>query len=314
MNGIEVAKEIRKIDKVSPYQKTLWFSRCVLVVLILLSLESFIIDAFFKPIDTYEIELMREIFANIWWITSAILLIQAFERFLWTPLERKTHLKVPNAARRFVAFIILLLASFGIIAFVYNQQLTSLLATSGVLAMILGLAIQINISNIFSGIALNVERPLRIGDWVKIGSYNDGKVVDIGWRSVTLELINGSCLTIPNSNASETNIINYSHPKKVIMNHFSVYMDGRHAPSDITPVLQDALSNNDMILKEPKPFARFEGYMEWATEYMVVYWIDDYAKRKGIKASVWKNVQEALTKSGVQPTIQRQDIRLLQDK
>ena len=63
----------------------------------------------------------------------------AVDRFIWTPLQNRTGRKIPGSIRSFTSLIILLFALFGILAFVFNQQLTSLLATSGLLTMIIGL-------------------------------------------------------------------------------------------------------------------------------------------------------------------------------
>ena len=49
--------------------------------------------------------------------------------------------------------------------------------------MIIGLAIQLNISNIFSGIALNLESPFHIGDWIRVKDYPEGQFLDMTWRS-----------------------------------------------------------------------------------------------------------------------------------
>ncbi len=75
---------------------------------------------------------------------------------------------------------------FGIVAFTFDYPLTGFLATSGLVAGIIGFAARENISNIFSGIALNVERPFRIGDWIEVGD-NKGKVVNMTWRSTRIE-------------------------------------------------------------------------------------------------------------------------------
>nr|VFK25128.1 MAG: Mechanosensitive ion channel [Candidatus Kentron sp. LFY] len=91
---------------------------------------------------------------------------------------------------------------FGIIAFVFDYRITGLLATSGLLAMIIGLAIQTNLSNIFSGIAVNLERPFRIGDWVKLADFDEGKVVNVTWRSVRIRTPNNHIISIPNSTAA----------------------------------------------------------------------------------------------------------------
>ena len=92
----------------------------------------------------------------------------------------------PKSVQKFTTLFIFLLAIFGIIAFVYDKKITSLLATSGMFAMIIGLAIQMNISNIFSGVAMAMEQPFKPGDWVKVSNYDEGEVIDISWRTTKI--------------------------------------------------------------------------------------------------------------------------------
>ena len=75
----------------------------------------------------------------------------AVKSFGWRPLENSFDLVIPKSVKNFMTGLIFLLAFFGIVAYVFDQKITSLLATSGMFVMIVGLAIQMNISNIFRG-------------------------------------------------------------------------------------------------------------------------------------------------------------------
>ena len=108
-----------------------------------------------------------------------------------------------------VAFIIYTVAFFMIVAVVFGKTISGLLATSGVLAMFIGLAIQMNISNIFSGLVINLERPFKIGDMVKIDGHL-GKMENMNWRTTRICSVWNWSVTIPNHQAAETIIMNYS--------------------------------------------------------------------------------------------------------
>jgi branched-chain amino acid transport system substrate-binding protein len=186
----------------------LWIFQTVLAYVTLCSSEVQFIDSFIESNNITMVKITLSIYDLLWWIIPAISLTQAIEKFIWIPLELKTDHKIPTVVRRFLNFLIYLLTIFSIIAFVYDQKITSLLATSGVVAMIIGLAIQVNISNVFSGIAINIERPFRVGDWVKIGNLEEGRVVDVTWRTTRLSTRAGIVLSVPNSVASEASIHN----------------------------------------------------------------------------------------------------------
>jgi len=248
----------------------------------------------------------------LYWIASAFLLCRAVNCFAWMPLEDRTGRKIPIFLRRFVRFIIYLLAMIGIIAFVFGQKVTSLLATSGVFAMVIGLAVQINISNVFSGIAINMERPFRLGDWIEIGEMEDGEVIDITWRATRVKTRDGCVLSIPNSTASESVIKNYHYPDDIYELWFPVYVDPVRPPEQVERILLDAAFSVDIILKEPCPIARLNGGLnEWAAKYYLIVCVKDRAKKNTHNDIIWKSILTHLHSAGISPA-RRQEIHLFQ--
>jgi len=146
----------------------------------------------------------------LWWIVPARLLVITIERFLWVPLEISTGRRIPTVFRMIVATLIYVLAAFGLIAFVLGKSVTSLLATSGVLTLILGLALQSNLRDIVSGIMLNLERPFAINDMLDLGRQGIATVIDISWRTVRMRTNSGAIIALPNGRMSDAEIINVS--------------------------------------------------------------------------------------------------------
>ncbi|MDM8569329.1 mechanosensitive ion channel, partial [Thiotrichales bacterium HSG1] len=286
--------------------KLIWFLQTILAFLVLLSGEIVLVNM--ENIETYKMETIIRIFDILWWFTPAFMINKASESFIWTPLEEKSGRLIPNVVRIFLAFLIYFFSVVGIVAFVYDQQLTSILATSGVIAMIIGLAIQINISNIFSGIAINIERPFRIGDWVKIGDYDEGEIIDITWRTTRIKTRAECILSIPNSMASESAILNFCFPDDVYWLWPTVYVHPMHPPTRVRKLLLDALLSADKVLKEPAPVVLFTGINEWAASYWIAFCADDYADKNFILEDVWTRVWFHLNRAGITPAVQRQEI------
>jgi branched-chain amino acid transport system substrate-binding protein len=305
--------------KFKDMSKLVWFFQSILTVMLLLSGEIWLLDQLSQIIKdnelilnlTFDPTFVINIFDILWWLIPAFLLNLASEKFIWTPLEEKSGRLIPNIVRLFLSFLIYFMAIVGIVAFVYDQQLTSILATSGVIAMIIGLAIQINISNIFSGIAINIESPFKLGDWVQIGDFEEGKVVDITWRSTRILTRKECILSIPNSMASESPILNFCFPKEVFWLWPTVYVHPKHSPERVKKILLDALlSANHKVLKEPAPIAFFTGINEWAASYWIAFCADDYANKYFILEEVWTRVWFHLNRAGITPAVQRQEIHL----
>jgi branched-chain amino acid transport system substrate-binding protein len=283
--------------------------------LLLLSAEYFLIN---QLGDTYYLEPILLALQMLWWMIPAFLINIGVHRFIWDPLEEKTGRTIPHIIRNAAAMIIYVVAFFGIVAFVFDQRLTSLLATSGVIAMILGLAIQINISNIFSGIAINVERPFRVGDWIKVGDFTEGKVEDINWRTTRLRTRDDTVLCIPNSQASESAIENFSYPDDGYFKYFTVLIDPSHSPDRVKKILLDAALSTPSVEKEPPPRTRFLGLtagmtgqsQSWAANYLISTYTRNYGEKFAHNEAVWDNVYTHLRRAGIKTVYNRQEMHM----
>ena len=286
-------------DVFNRYSRFIWFLQALLLFCIIISIESILDKNFSNYFESFQINMLNKIISILWWIIPTILICSAVKRFIWKPLEAKTGRIVPHIIVSFVSFLIYLLAFFGIIAFVFDQKITSLLATSGVFAMIICLAVQINISNIFSGIAINIETPFKIGDWVKIGSHDAGKVIDITWRTTRLQTIDDSIMSVPNSMVSESLIHNYHYPSNVYRSWFTIHIDNAVPPEKVKTTLIQSLAQINCICADPAPCCYFKGLTKWSAEYLVSFSITDYSSRLRTVEAVWTEVWHTLKNEGI---------------
>ena len=287
--------------------KYIWFFQVIFAFLWLLSGEMIFADWLAQKTNPYQMKHIIRTFDILWWLIPAFLITEALERFIWTPIQEKVG-PIPNIIRHFFALFIYLLAIVGITVFVYERQFTSLLATSSVLAMIVGLAVQINISNVFSGIVINMDHPFRIGDWIKIGKFDEGEVIDINWRATRLKRRDGCMLSIPNSQAAEAAIVNFYYPQKVYWLWPTVYVHPKYPPFRVKKILQDALLSADKILHDPEPIVIFTGINEWAATYWIAFCADNYADKYFILESIWTRVWFHLNRADIAPAVMRQEI------
>jgi potassium efflux system protein len=276
--------------------------RVVFWPLLLLAAGNLILDYAYQNMALAEVWLAVTAYDVLWWVIPARLITMAVSRFAWTPLEERSGRAIPNVVRMFVAFLIYAFAFLGIIGLVLDQPITSLLAGSGLLAMIIGLAIQANISNIFSGIVLNMERPFGVGDWVKIGSAEDARVTDITWRTTRLMTRSGMSIAIPNAKASESQIVNYSVEGRARLN-ITLHVDPSLPTEDVRKALYDAPLHVPGVMANPPPGVYFDGIVSadggWLAQYSVQYWIADYSGKTAISGRVWDAVYSRLKAAGI---------------
>jgi len=294
---------------IESFSRISWLVHSFCLSFYLFTSESLLLEWFSGKKNPRYMELIKFCFDILWWLVPAYLINLAIKRFIWIPLEIRSNRSVPKILQNFLAFLVYLLAFFGIVAYVFDQKLTSLLATSGMVAMIIGLAIQVNIANIFSGIAINLEHPFRINDWVKIGDDFSGKVVDITWRTIKIKKRDGSLLSLPNSIASESPIHNYNHPNRFFWNRIEIYVDPKHNPEKIKSILMNAVLSVNGIVKSADPTIRFE-LNEWAAVFIIFYCLDDYDLKFYYRSLVFEQAWIHLGRSGVRPAVQRQELYL----
>ena len=291
---------LEKIDGIKLYN-LIWFFQTSCGILALLAFQISVMQHFEKIrfFDRQYQEYIMVFFDILWWFVPAVFLHSTLENMVWRNFERKSERRIPNIARIITAILIYLLASFGVIAFVFDQKLTGLLATSGLVAMIVGLAVQMNISNIFSGIAISIERPFRIGDWVKIGDQ-EGKVTDMTWRTTRIMTRTGNILGIPNTMASESLVENFSYPNDRYGLSLTLETIPVGNPSAVKKLLLQAAEAVQGVLSDPPPFAEFKGQGDSSAIFKVHFQVRNYEKKFRYLDQVWESIWKHLDADGLE--------------
>jgi branched-chain amino acid transport system substrate-binding protein len=285
---------------------SMWVVETLSAFVFMLSVEILMINRLSGYLNTYHLSLIKMGFDIMWWILPAFFINLAVKRFIWAPFKEKNKHSAPRIIRNFGTFMIYLIAFIGIVAFVFEQEITKILATGGLFAMIIGFAVQMNISNLISGIAINLEDPFRIGDWVKIGDA-EGKVVDITWRSTRIRTAENCIFSIPNSMASESFIANFNYPDDINWLTVTPHIDPLADPQKVKKILIDAVLSTTNILQTPEPYVIYKGLTEWASDYQVFFCIKDFANKHQELEDVWKRIWKHLEYAGIQIVIQEQE-------
>jgi small-conductance mechanosensitive channel/CRP-like cAMP-binding protein len=203
-----------------------------------------------SPLET---DLTRRIFIGfakvVWWINGAWVLV-AFVR-IFLIFERKP--REGRLLQDLIVGVIYLGAALSVTSDVFGVPIGTLIATSGVFAIILGLALQSTLNDVFSGIALNLNRPYSVGDWVVLDDDIQGRIVETNWRST--HLLNGTndLVVIPNSALAKARLTNLSSPDESHGLLIPVRIAPTAVPRVITDVMRNVLLSSNSILKFPEP-------------------------------------------------------------
>ena len=183
-----------------------------------------------------------------WWLWAAWFVVGVLRAFVVTEHRPREGKLVQDL----LAGVIYLAAVFAIIAYVLDLPIQGLLATSGAIAIILGLALQSTLSDVFSGIVLNFSRPYRPGDWISIDGGTDGRVIEMNWRATHVLTARRDLAIVPNSTITKSKIVNVSSPSGIHGNTVTLQVGSRAPPSFATEVIERALLNCRLILPAPE--------------------------------------------------------------
>src|SRR5205807_1864761 len=134
-----------------------------------------------------------------------------------------------------------------------DQPIQGLLATSGVIAIIFGLALQSSLADVFSGIVLSFSRPYRPGDWISLDGGTDGRVIELNWRATHVLTVRRDLAIVPNSTIAKSKIVNVSSPSGLHGTAVTVQVEARTSPSRCSEILEQAIRNSRLIVEAPAP-------------------------------------------------------------
>ena len=183
-----------------------------------------------------------------------------------------------------------------------NVNLTPLWVGMGAASIVVGIALQEPLSNLFTGVALDIEGVFRRNHWISVGGKDGivGRVFDKNWRTTKLLTINGELVTIPNRVLGAETIVNYNQPTKPHAHILHVGTSYKDPPVKVKEILRTILLREPKILKEPPPQVRTIKYNDFSIDYELKFWIDDYGESPDIKNAVMTQIWYAFNFFGIE--------------
>jgi small-conductance mechanosensitive channel len=186
---------------------------------------------------------------------------------------------------------------FAIVAtFVFDDKL---LTTSAVGAAIVGFALQDTLGNAFAGLAIQSEKPFRIGAWIRVGDF-EGRVMEVTWRATKLRTKAGNFVVVPNNIVAKEAITNYSEPIVPTRLDVDVGASYRSTPGDVKKAILEAIANVPRVLRTPPPDALLQAFDASAMTYRARFWIDNYEQDEVVKDEVRTAIFYAFGRYGIE--------------
>jgi len=202
-----------------------------------------------------------------------------------------------------IARIIIFMVGILIILNTLGISIAPILATLGVGGLAVALAMQDTLGNIFAGFYVVMSRQIRVGDYVKLDSGEEGYVVDITWRATKIRALANNLILIPNEKLTKAIATNYYLPEK----EMSVLMQvGVHYDSDLKHVEKVTIEVAKQTLKEVKggvpefePFIRYHTFSDFSINFTVILRAKEFVDQYLIKHEFIKNLHERYAKEGI---------------
>lgn len=218
-------------------------------------------------------------------------------RILWLALDRTGAHRgrpFPRLLRDLIAVLMFMIAFAATVSLYMGQGAVGTLAGSGLILAMFGFAIRNVVADTLSGIALGVEGPFRIGDWVEIDGLARGKVTEIGWRTTRLLTRDGTYMILPNSQIARQRITNYSAPKPQYRAQVTITLDHTMPVDQARAVMMKAVKDARHIQKDPAPDVRVLAYEEGGITYALRYWLSRFDRDIDCRDEVYSLVDNAL--------------------
>ncbi len=204
--------------------------------------------------------------------------------------------RVPDAFPAILQDAIIIGIVVMVATFVFDDKL---LTTSAVGAAIVGFALQDTLGNAFAGLAIQSEKPFRVGAWIKVAEF-EGRVAEVTWRATKLRTKSGNFVILPNNIVAKEAITNYSEPLAPTRIEVEVGASYLSTPGEVKRAIREAVGNVPRVLTSPPPEALLHAFDASAITYRARFWIDKYELDEVVRDEVRTAIFYAFNRHGIE--------------
>ncbi len=248
-------------------------------------------------------------FSVLYVIIAARLIFESFDLILTISLQKVGRGTVTdmdkqilpilrNITKAFIWFV-----AFAVILSLFGYDVTALLAGLGVAGLAIALALQNTLSGFFAGFYLLADKPIRVGDYVKLASGEEGYIESIGWRSTRIRALKNYLIVVPNTKLAETIIYNYDLPQKPVSLIMKIGVDYNSDIDKVEKILRKVAvkiqKESEGTVKDYEPIVRFDNFSDYSLDFTVILRLKDYTQQWMVGSEFKKNVFKELKKNKI---------------
>lgn len=225
------------------------------------------------------------------WMALVVSIIRFLSFLIFsTVLRHSTQSEISSLLRTVISIIIYIVSFFIIFQSQYpGVQLAPLFTGSTIIGIVVGLALQDTLGNLFSGIALQADQPFQVGDVIAISNRGSGVVEAVSWRGVKIRTFQNKLLVMSNSVMGKETIevAPRDNLNARVVFFSTIYTD---SPAKTIVAVREAVRQIDNVSQKIRPVVRIRNLGESGIDWEVKYWAEDYAKHNDTDALIRQRI------------------------
>lgn len=274
----------------------------------LLAVSGLVLVSDFVPLSVKVVELLKRSLTVLglllaWYLLAkgALISLASMERH--SQSLRNIKSPIESATKTFFIIVggMIVLDNLGI-------SLTPIITSLGIGSLAVAIALQDTLGNLFAGLYINADRPIRIGDYIRLENGQEGYVKRIGWRSSHIRALQNNTIVVPNSKLAQTIITNFHLPEKRMALLISVSVSYDADPQRVEEILveeaKQAVGDVEGLLGHPEPFVRFiPGFGDVSLGFTLICQVREFVDQYWVRHELRKRILKRFQKEGLQDAI-----------
>jgi small-conductance mechanosensitive channel len=243
-------------------------------------------------------EWLAKLASTALWLSIALILVRLLGEFVFFVFRKRKGYDAPSLMRDIFSLAAYVTAVALVLKWFFpTLSFGALLSGSALLGVILGLALQDTLGNLFSGISLQADKPFQVGDVITVGKWT-GVVESISWRAVKIKTFQNHFVLISNSQIAKESIevCPRENPNARIVFFNALYSD---SPVKVIHVVREAVRECENVLRYMTPVVRIRGLGDSGVDYEVKFWLSDYSRYNDTDALVRQRIWYAFRRAGL---------------
>ncbi len=305
----------RVMDFTGLRKKFLWFLALATVISLVLiyfqlaepTIKKYVVD-FFSRADAETgatasvlFDHLVSVFNIVLWMSLVVAVVRFFSALIFNALLHSAQYEATNLLRNVFSIVIFIAAFFIILQSQFSsayEKLTPIFTGSTIIAVVLGLAMQDTLGNLFSGLATQADQPFQIGDVISVADKGSGVVENISWRGVKIRTFQNKLIVISNSVLSKEaiEVAPRDNLNARLVDFGTLYVE---SPARTIKIIREVVRQVENVSPKMRPVVRIKNLAESGIDWEIKYWLEDYAKYNETDALVRQRIWYAFQREKI---------------